>query len=198
MSIPALRFKEFSGDWEQTKLGEICEFSQGVQVDLDFQISNEQEGYIKFLRIENYTQNSLDFRFIPINLSNNKFIGIDDIVVVRYGATAGFISRGYSGVLANNLFKIIPNENKLDKNYLFLLLKSEKVFKFFQLAMAGGAMPALSFKIVGVLPLSFPSLQEQTKIANFLTAIDEKITNNQTQLDAVKQYKQGLLQQMFV
>jgi type I restriction enzyme S subunit len=43
-----------------------------------------------------------------------------------------------------------------------------------------------------------PTLEEQTKIAKFLTAIDEKITNNQTQLVAVKQYKQGLLQQMFV
>jgi type I restriction enzyme S subunit len=48
------------------------------------------------------------------------------------------------------------------------------------------------------MPISTPSLPEQTKIANFLTAIDKKITNNQTQLDAVKQYKQGLLQQMFV
>ena len=48
------------------------------------------------------------------------------------------------------------------------------------------------------LPVPFPSLPEQTKIANFLTAIDDKINNNQTQLDAMKQYKSGLLQQMFV
>lgn len=196
-NFPALRFKEFSDNWEDSKLGEICEFLQGVQVDLEFQISNQKEGYIKFLRIENYTQNSLDFRFIPINLSKNKFIDLDDIVVVRYGATAGFISRGHSGVLANNLFKIIPNENKLDKNYLFLLLKSDKVFKFFQLAMAGGAMPALSFKIVGVLPLSFPSLPEQTKVANFLTAVDEKITLLTQKADLLSQYKKGVMQQIF-
>ncbi len=48
------------------------------------------------------------------------------------------------------------------------------------------------------LPVPFPSLPEQTKIANFLTAIDDKINNNQTQRDAMKQYKAGLLQQMFV
>ena len=46
--------------------------------------------------------------------------------------------------------------------------------------------------------LEFPTLAEQTKIANFLTAIDEKINATKTQLEAVKQYKQGLLQQMFV
>jgi type I restriction enzyme, S subunit len=48
------------------------------------------------------------------------------------------------------------------------------------------------------LPLPYPSKVEQTKIANFLTAIDDKINNSQAQLAAVKQYKQGLLQQMFV
>ena len=48
------------------------------------------------------------------------------------------------------------------------------------------------------LPISLPSEKEQTKIATFLTAIDDKITHTQAQLTAVKQYKQGLLQQMFV
>jgi len=46
--------------------------------------------------------------------------------------------------------------------------------------------------------LQIPCLTEQTKIANFLTAIDDKITQAQTQLEAVKHYKKGLLQQMFV
>ncbi len=48
------------------------------------------------------------------------------------------------------------------------------------------------------LPILMPIEKEQTKIAAFLTAIDEKITNAQAQLAAMKQYKQGLLQQMFV
>ena len=48
------------------------------------------------------------------------------------------------------------------------------------------------------LKIKTPSLPEQTKIANFLTSIDDKISHNQTQLNALKQYKQGLLQQLFV
>ncbi|CAA9889447.1 Restriction modification system DNA specificity domain (fragment) [Candidatus Methylobacter favarea] len=48
------------------------------------------------------------------------------------------------------------------------------------------------------LPIPFPTIEEQTKIANFLTALDDKISQNQSQLNALKQYKQGLLQQMFV
>jgi len=48
------------------------------------------------------------------------------------------------------------------------------------------------------ISIPLPGKKEQTKIANFLTAIDEKIISAQSQLEFVKRYKQGLLQQMFV
>jgi type I restriction enzyme S subunit len=48
------------------------------------------------------------------------------------------------------------------------------------------------------LPIALPSIAEQAKIAGFLSAVDEKISHAQAQRDALKQYKQGLLQQMFV
>jgi len=51
---------------------------------------------------------------------------------------------------------------------------------------------------VYLLLIILPCLAEQTKIANFLTAIDDKITHTKTQLDAVKLYKKGLLQKLFV
>jgi type I restriction enzyme S subunit len=45
---------------------------------------------------------------------------------------------------------------------------------------------------------SFPSLEEQTKIANFLSSIDSRIEQVVKQLDESKQFKKALLQQMFV
>ncbi|MBN2825167.1 MAG: restriction endonuclease subunit S, partial [Campylobacterales bacterium] len=46
--------------------------------------------------------------------------------------------------------------------------------------------------------IQLPSLEEQTKIANFLSSIDTKIAQTQKQLEATKAFKKGLLQQMFV
>jgi len=46
--------------------------------------------------------------------------------------------------------------------------------------------------------LFFPSLEEQQKISNFLTSIDQKITQNNQALEEMKAFKKGLLQQMFV
>ena len=48
------------------------------------------------------------------------------------------------------------------------------------------------------MPILYPCIQEQTKIANFLSAIDQKIDNIAAQIDQAKVWKKGLLQQMFV
>ena len=48
------------------------------------------------------------------------------------------------------------------------------------------------------ISMRIPSTSEQTKIANFLSAIDDKINQVNTQLEKTKTFKKGLLQQMFV
>ena len=51
---------------------------------------------------------------------------------------------------------------------------------------------------LGKVELKVPSLEEQTKIANFLSAIDQKIEVVAQQIEQAKTWKKGLLQQMFV
>jgi type I restriction enzyme, S subunit len=181
-------------DWEVVKLGDVVKYSQGVQVDLDLQKYEPFEGYIKFLRIENYTQNSQDFRFIPIPSKKDKIISKDDVVVVRYGATAGTVGRGFDGVLANNLFKVIPNE-KLDNGFLFRYLSS--LYSYLQSLMSGGAMPALNFGMLNLLYTPLPHLSEQQKIAEILSTVDEQISTTQSIIDKSKELKKGLMQKLF-
>ena len=197
MSVPKLRFKEFDGDWIKSKLGSEAQFFQGEQVSLDDQCSEYAHGLIKFLRIENFTQKSKDFRYIRYTGSQEKILVEQDIAIVRYGATAGFICSGETGVIANNLFKVSVDNKKINQKYLELVLKSEKTFNYFQAEMSGGAMPALNFKIVGNLDITYSSIPEQTKIASFLSNVDEKI-NQLTQKHALlSQYKQGMMQKLF-
>jgi len=166
-------------EWEKVKLDKIVSFSQGVQVDLEDQLKTPTTDYEKFLRIENYTQNSDDFRYIPKKMGREKFVTKDDVVVVRYGASAGFIGRGLDGILANNLFLVTPEIKELDKSYLYHYLNSDLAQTYLKQAIAGGAMPALSFGIVKELEIVIPPLAIQKQIV-------EKIEAERTLVESAK------------
>ena len=181
-------------EWEYLTLRKVVEFSQGIQVDLEMQSSEPFNGSVPFIRIENYTQRSKDIRHIDTRLSRDKFINSEDIVLVRYGATAGFVGRGIEGVLANNLFQVKPNEDKLTKDFLYLVLLD--AYKTFQLIMSGGAMPALNFKMVGDLELVVPPIEEQCKITNVFQSINDKETAVLEKLSSLKNIKKALMQDL--
>ena len=62
----------------------------------------------------------------------------------------------------------------------------------------GTSYPAINSKDLTQIAISIPSLPEQTKIANFLTALDRKIESVSQQITHTQAFKKGLLQQMFV
>jgi type I restriction enzyme S subunit len=63
---------------------------------------------------------------------------------------------------------------------------------------ANTTVPIVNKSDFSAISLQMPNLAEQTKIANFLSAMDDKITTQKVELDMLKTWKQGLLQQMFV
>lgn len=97
-----------------------------------------------------------------------------------------------------HLIKMSPKLDKVDPLFLNYVLRTEAVRK--QLITRGktATMTTIGQADIAEVNIDIPSLKEQTIIANFLTSIDDKITQTQEELAAVKQYKQGLLQQMFV
>ena len=62
----------------------------------------------------------------------------------------------------------------------------------------GTTLPSLSKKTIENIHIALPSIEEQTKIADFLSSIDIKIDLVAKELENAKQFKKGLLQQMFV
>lgn len=59
-------------------------------------------------------------------------------------------------------------------------------------------VPSLSTATIYKIKIDLPTIAEQTKIANFLTSIDNKLNYTSKQLEQAQQFKKGLLQQLFV
>ena len=119
----------------------------------------------------------------------------DLIFTVR--APVGAIAKSaHTACIGRGVCAITPKEN-VCIDFLYQLLFWFESFKWKAIEQ-GSTFTAVSGDDIRNLRVDFPGLKEQIKIANFLTAIDDKITNFKSQLEAAKEYKQGLLQQMFV
>ena len=195
-NVPELRFKGFTETWEQRKLGEVAKFKQGVQVDLDLQCTEKTENTERFIRIVDYTQATHDLRFVNKDVTDDR-VDKNDIVMVRYGATAGYVGRGIKGIIANNMFTVNPNDS-VEKDFLYTFLKMEKIYTELNTSNGSSAMPALNFGMVGSLEIVYPSNAEQVKIGNYFEHLDNLITLHQRKYDKLVQVKKALLNKMFV
>lgn len=198
-----LRFKDDDGgefpEWEDATLGEIGKFKSGTGFS-----DSEQGGTsgIPFYKVSdmNLVENKLEMLVANNYVSEDqikkmkyKVISDEAIVFAKVGA-AIFLERKRKAknfLIDNNMMAFIP---ECQINFIKHFMDSIRLSKFAQV----GALPSYNASDLSIIEILLPCIQEQTKLANFLSVIDDKITATQTQLIALKQYKQGLLQQMFV
>ncbi|MDI1231713.1 MAG: restriction endonuclease subunit S, partial [Methylobacter sp.] len=193
-----LRFKDEDGrefpEWVEKELREIGSFFSGgtpLTTRKDF-----YDGEIPFIKSGELGLNSTAQYITELGLKNSsaKMVNIGDLLYALYGATSGELAISkIEGAINQAILCIRTNLNTYFL-YSYLLFKKQSILQSY----LQGGQGNLSAEIIKSLDVPTPSLKEQTKIANFLTALDEKFTQNQSQLNALKQYKQGLLQQMFV
>ena len=177
--VPNLRFT--NNQLKDFKIVDICKLKQGNQYDLKQQFTEEKSDLKRFIRIVDYTQKTNDIRYVYSNGSEN-YVDCTDVVVVRYGASAGYVGRGINGIIANNLFTIRPiNSALLNKSYLYHYLNAPVIQKQLNNTQSSG-MPALNFQTINNLHILLPEYQEQHQIAVFLDKIDERI---QTQIKII-------------
>lgn len=176
------------------KLGEFCKFQQGTQIPVEEQIEEQLEGYTRFLRIIDYTQAPQIPRYVSVK---GREIAEDSVVIVRYGATAGFVGHGYAGILANNLFEVVPDESILSKDFLYLALKYGTFEQEVHDKAFGAAMPALSFGMMNDIGVVTPNSTAQNGFVDFVKQVDKSKATVQKALDETQLLFDSLMQQYF-
>ncbi|MFA0681853.1 restriction endonuclease subunit S, partial [Vibrio splendidus] len=122
-------------------------------------------------------------------------------IVFAWERAVAVTSDSESGFIASHRFPMyLPKENRADVSYLLYFLLSPKGTRLLNIASPGGAgrNKTLGQSEFAKLKVCLPSLKEQQKIAQFLQSIDTKIEGVAKQVEQTKQFKKGLLQQMFV
>ena len=200
-NIPSLRFSEFKGEWEKNKLGDIATVSSGGTPSRANQkywdgnipwVSTTLINFNTILEATEYITNE------GLANSSAKLFPVGTLLMAMYGQgkTRGKVAiLGVEATTNQACGAIIPKKEKLNELFLFQNLAG-RYDEIRDLSNQGG-QENLSGGIIKDIPLKIPTLQEQTKIATFLTAVDEKLQALKEKKSLLEQYKKGVMQQLF-
>lgn len=191
-----IRFKDEHGKgfpvWKMKKFGEVSSIIMGQSPDSN---SYNTEG-IGMLLIQGNADIS-NRKSNPRNWTSNptKECQIGDIILtVR--APVGAVAKSCHNACLGRGVCAIRNNTLSSIEFLFQFLLDFEV-RWGRLEQ-GSTFTAISGADIKSIEIHLPSIQEQTKIANFLSAIDKKINYCSTQIEKTVLWKKGLLQKMFV
>lgn len=200
-----LRFKAEDGsefpEWEEKKLGEIAIFLKGSGISKDNISENGNLECIRYGELYTYYKETIHEAISKTNLDKNGLVlsQKNDIIIPSSGETAIDLATAScvlkDGIALGGDLNIIRTQQ--NGVFLSFYLNNAKKIEIASLAQGSSVIHLYSTHLK-VLKLQLPSFSEQTKIANFLSAIDTKIDLVAKQLDEAKNFKKGLLQQMFV
>ena len=204
MVAPKLRFQEFDGDWESKKLKDLTDILKCGVASTPKYVT---EGGYPFLSAQNISRNG-EMNYSKVNnisddfykkISKTKLLKGDILysrVGASYGVAAIFDREEEYGVYVS-LTHIRVNDT-LNNIFLKQFLNSPKArIQAEQGVFQGGGVQNLNVGVVEEFNLTLPSKQEQTKIASFLSAVDEKISQLTQKHQLLSQYKQGMMQKLF-
>ncbi len=197
--VPELRFKEFNKDWEEKKLGTVLSSTLGGGTP-SRKIEEYWEGSIpwatvKDLHGEKYKSSAMEFITKKgLNNSSSKLIPINSLIIsTRMGLGKFFINKEEIAI-NQDLKGLIPNKNILIE---FLYYIYQIASNYIESIGKGSTVKGIRLEELHNLRINIPSLEEQGKIANFLSKIDEKIAILEDKLQLWKTYKKGIMQQLF-
>lgn len=194
-NVPKLRFKGFEDEWKEKKLSSICIINQGLQIAISDRYTEYKDGRYFYITNEFLKDNSEKKYYIENPVESVKCTE-EDILMTRTGNT-GKVVTNVSGAFHNNFFKINYDKEKINKNFLCEILTCFKTQKNILRLAGTSTIPDLNHSDFYSIRINLPSLEEQTKIANFLSNVDKIIEEQEGKVKDLELYKKGMMQKIF-
>ena len=186
---PELRFPGFTNDWEQRKLEDCAAIIMGQSP-----------------KSENYTNDPKDHVLVQGNadLKNGQVVPrVWTTEVTKVGKVGDIILsvRAPVGEVGKTAFDVVLGRGVAairGNDFLLQTLQKFKECKYWGRVSAGSTFDSITSEILKSTVISMPTIEEQIKIGDFLSSVDNLITLHQRKLETYKKLKKSLLQKMFI
>ena len=204
MIAPKLRFSEFKDEWIELSLKEYySKIRNGfVGVATPFYVENG----IKYLQGKNIKDGKIDPKGLIYisedfhHKKNNSQLKQNDILMVQSGhvGECAVVTQDYENANCHALIILSPDHNeKVNSHFVVYYFYSHYGKKRISEIKTGNTIEHVLASEIKEVTLNFPTPKEQTKIAEFLSAVDDKISQLSRQLELLNQYKKGVMQKIF-
>lgn len=200
--VPDLRFKGFSDDWEERKLGDHAKYRRG---SFPQPYGNKEwydgEGAMPFVQVVDVT-NKLTLventkqKISKLAQSKSVFVPKGKVVVTLQGSIGRVAITQYDSFVDRTLLIFEDYEKETDERFWAYTI--QKKFEIEKLKAPGGTIKTITKEALSSFDVHLPKFEEQQKIGSFFEQLDNTIALHQRKLELIKQLKQGFLQQMFV
>ena len=192
MAKPKIRFKGYTDDWEQRKLGEVFkEYSEKGHTELPTLTIIQGGGTVK------REDSDRNLMYDETNLSNYKMVRKDDFIVHLRSFEGGLEKASLDGIISPAYHTFHSDE--ADSRFYYPYFRSFEFIKHKLVPHVYGIRDGRSIDIEGMKSIEIPytSLSEQRKIGDYLELLDHLITLHQRKCEETKKLKKYMLQKMF-
>ena len=201
--VPEIRFKGFTGAWEQRKIGELSQIITGGTPNTS-NSSYWEPGEIPWLSSGEVNKKRIfytDRKISRDGLTNSSAKWVTSrsvlIALAGQGKTRGTVAINEIPLTTNQSIAAISFSQQVDVDFIYQNL--EKRYEEIRTLSSGdGSRGGLNKNIIANITTPYTSLEEQKKIGAFLSSIDSIITLHQRKLEMLKNVKQAFLEKMFV
>ena len=180
LNVPHLRFPEFSGEWEKCKFKDVCKVGTGNKNTQDKVEDGLFPFYVRSQNIERI--NSWSFEGEAILTAGDGAVG----KVFHYSiGKIGVHQRVY-----------ILSDFKCDGKYLYQYFSSHFYNRVKRLS-AKNTVDSVRMEMITEMPLSLPSIEEQTKIGRLLSLLDERIATQNKVIEDLKKLKSAIAERVY-
>ena len=193
-----LRFKDENGrefpEWESTRLGQASEILMGTSPN-STAYNNDKDG-LPLIQGNTDIRNRISHPRRYTSHITKVCIPSDVLISVR--APVGEVAQSvHNACIGRGIAALRANiSGVMTQSYLYYqCLWLERRWKKYS---QGSTFEAVNSNDIRVIPIFLPTVKEQQKIADFLSAVDEKIELLSQQITQAQTFKKGLMQQLFV